>query len=384
MRLNRFFLSAGAILEMSAVQRAMVIPCILIFVNTQYIFLDLLFANFPSPYIDSAIIHKCMPYKVIFLVISITMILLRHRLDRSALAQTIVPYVYTQFYLFSLMFLGYLIGYMAFVTGIVIAATPLLCMLLFNNAVTITLIVTGVSTYVIVTGLYILGIIPNAPLFIFSAHPDSHEKLFMAVVMLSLAVPYLIAFMLGAGLLIRYWQSREDRVRRAGLTDSLTDMANRRAINDHLDFLLRERTEAIPISVIMLDIDYFKSVNDTYGHAMGDLVLRRVGDSLKAALRGHDQVGRFGGEEFLIVLPNTALDIALQIAERCRIQIEQTVILSPEYKAIRVTASFGVHCSLELEEDLPRILHAADIQLYRAKESGRNRICVEGDFLRDD
>jgi len=359
----------------------MVIPCILIFVNIQYLLLDLLFLNFPSPYIDNAVIHACLPLKVMFIIISATMILLRHPLDKSELAQKIVPYVYTQFYLFSLMFLGYIIGHMAFVTGIVIAATPLICMLLFNDAVTLALIISGVTTYVIISALYIVGILPNAPLLIVSAHPDSHEKLFNAVVMLSLSVPYLIAFMLGAYLLVRYWQSREDGVRRAGLTDSLTDMANRRAINNHLEDLLDQRIDTTPISVILVDIDFFKLVNDTYGHATGDLVLRRVGDSLKASLRGEDQVGRFGGEEFLIVLPNTPLDIAQQIAERCRIQIEQTIILNHDHKPIRVTASFGVYCSTEQNEDLPRILHAADVQLYRAKDTGRNRVCVHGELL---
>jgi diguanylate cyclase (GGDEF)-like protein len=254
-------------------------------------------------------------------------------------------------------------------------------MLLFNDAVTLTLIISGVSTYMLVTTLFVMGIVPNAPLFITSAHPDTHEKLFNAMVMLFLSVPYLIAFMLGAYLLVRYWQSREDGVRRAGLTDSLTDMANRRAINNHLEDLLSQRNESTPISVILVDIDYFKSVNDTYGHATGDLVLRRVGDSLKASLRGDDQVGRFGGEEFLIVLPNTPLDIAEQIAERCRLQIEQTIILNQDHKPIRVTASFGVYCSIEHDEDLPRILHAADVQLYRAKDSGRNRVCVHGELL---
>jgi len=381
MSLNRLALKAGAILEMSPVRRSMVIPCILIFVNIQYLLLDLLFLNFPSPYIDNAVIHACLPLKIMFIIISATMILLRHPLDKSELAQKIVPYVYTQFYLFSLMFLGYIIGHMAFVTGIVIAATPLICMLLFNDAVTLALIISGVTTYVIISALYIVGILPNAPLLIVSAHPDSHEKLFNAVVMLSLSVPYLIAFMLGAYLLVRYWQSREDGVRRAGLTDSLTDMANRRAINNHLEDLLDQRIDTTPISVILVDIDFFKLVNDTYGHATGDLVLRRVGDSLKASLRGEDQVGRFGGEEFLIVLPNTPLDIAQQIAERCRIQIEQTIILNHDHKPIRVTARFGVHCSTEQNEDLPRILHAADVQRYRAKDTGRNRVCVHGELL---
>lgn len=326
-------------------------------------------------------ISTFLPLKLLFLLISLTMILMHNWLDRSDLAQKIVPYVYTQFYVFSLMCLGYFIGITSIVTGIVIAATPLICMLLFSDRVTVAMIVSGVSSYVLIVTLQIIGIVPNAPFFIASADPDIKEKLVYALVMLYVSVPYLITFMLGAYLLVRYWQSREDGVRRAGLTDSLTDMANRRAINDHLEFLLKQRIDPTPISVILLDIDFFKLVNDTYGHATGDLVLRRVGDSLKASLRGDDQVGRFGGEEFLIVLPDTPLDIAKQIAERCRTQIEQTIILNSDHKAIRVTASFGVYCSLEPQEDLPLILHAADVQLYRAKDSGRNRVCVHGDLL---
>ncbi len=380
MRLNNLILKTGSILDVSPVKRSIVIPYMLIFVYTQYVFLDLFFFCFPSPYIDNAVIHTFKPFKISFVLIAITMVLLRHRLDRSELAQKIVPFVYTQFYLFSLILFGYVIGLDTIVAGIVIAATPLLCMLLFSDAVTVALIVSGVVTYLTVTALSVAGILPVAPLFILSAQPDMHEKLFKAAVLLFVAFPYLVAFMVGAYLLIRYWQSREDGVRRAGLTDSLTDMANRRAISDHLKVLLDQRLESTPISVILVDIDYFKSVNDSYGHATGDLVLRRVGDSLKASLRGDDNVGRFGGEEFLIVLPHTPLDIAQQIAERCRTQIEQTVILNSEHQAIRVTASFGVYCSIDPREDLAKILHAADVQLYRAKDSGRNRVCIHGEL----
>ncbi len=381
MLLNKLILKAGAILELSPAQRSVVIPCILIFVNTQYILLDLLFIFFPSPYINMTAPSMFIMLHVLFLVISVTMILMRHRLNSSDIAQKIVPYVYTQFYVFSLMFLGYIIGITSIVTGIVIAATPLICMLLFSDGVTVAMIVSGVSSYALIATLQIIGIAPNAPFFLTSANPDTHEKLFYALVMISVSAPYLVAFMLGAYLLVRYWQSREDGVRRAGLTDSLTNMANRRAIHDNLEELVNHHNAKMPISVILVDIDYFKSVNDTYGHATGDLVLRRVSDSLKASLRGDDEVGRFGGEEFLINLPNTSLEIAEQIAERCRVQIEQTIILNLDHKPIRVTASFGVYCSTNPDEDLTRILHAADVQLYRAKESGRNRVCAQSDLL---
>ncbi len=376
MLIDRISFKVGAILESSPVQKSMVIPYFLLIVISQYIFFDLMFVFKPSPYISNAVIERLLPFKAGVLLIAITMILLQKKLELLEQAQKVVPYIFTLFYLFSLMILGYQVGHMSIVTGVVIAAAPLISMILFEGAVTVVMIAVGVITFLVISILYVAGVLPYAPLFIPVANPDSAAKAFFLSCMIFLMLPYLICFMSGTYFLVRYWRSRENAIRKVGLIDSLTELANRRAISIDLANLTVQRSQTEPLSIILVDVDYFKKINDTFGHSTGDIVLRRVGDCIKNTLRESDQVGRYGGEEFLIVLANTHLDCAQQIAERCRLNIENEVILSLDNHPIRVTASFGVYCSVVHGEGIAEMIHAADIQLYRAKDEGRNRICL--------
>ena len=155
--------------------------------------------------------------------------------------------------------------------------------------------------------------------------------------------------------------------------DSLTGIWNR---NEILATLRRELERAarvrIPTGVLMLDIDHFKSINDTHGHLTGDLVLRVVTERIIKAIRGYDSVGRYGGEEFLIVLPGCSRDEIDQGAERVRTAIDRETIALNELD-IRVTVSIGAAVTTQGATSEMDLLAAADSALYRAKEIGRNR-----------
>lgn len=154
------------------------------------------------------------------------------------------------------------------------------------------------------------------------------------------------------------------------LTDPLTGIANRRMIQTILDdeIVRSERTSA-PLSVISADLDFFKRVNDTCGHEAGDTVLKITADTLAAGIRGVDHTGRMGGEEFIVICPDTPEEGAHYLAEKLRSAIESTEFPM----AGRVTASFG--CATRLPgESIDRLLSRADKALYRAKELGRNRV----------
>ena len=154
--------------------------------------------------------------------------------------------------------------------------------------------------------------------------------------------------------------------------DDLTGVPNRRQIELDLSAELeRARRYALPLSVIMFDLDNFKTVNDTYGHAVGDEILKRTTRHCETLLRDSDRMGRWGGEEFLIIAPNSALPAARRLAERLRASLERQ-----DFEHIgHLTASFGV-ASLQPEDDPVTLVKRADEALYSSKRRGRNRVEV--------
>lgn len=162
-------------------------------------------------------------------------------------------------------------------------------------------------------------------------------------------------------------------IERLARTDPLTHLVNRRGLEEAIAHE-RDRTERTgePLSVVALDLDHFKRVNDTWGHAVGDRVLAAVGEALRAGVRPYDVAARVGGEEFLLVLPATRRERAADVAERLRARVSQLVVEGlPE----RVTSSAGVaeHVRGETTEAL---LARADVALYEAKRLGRNRVVL--------
>ena len=156
--------------------------------------------------------------------------------------------------------------------------------------------------------------------------------------------------------------------------DALTGLVNRRAF---VEWAAREKSRAQryhdALSVILLDVDHFKHINDHHGHAAGDLVLSSVGRLLAGSVRSCDVVARWGGEEFVLALPSTALDGAFQVAERARRDLENASIVGQLGKAIPVTASFGV-AQLRKGESIDTLIDRADRAMYEAKSGGRNRV----------
>lgn len=158
------------------------------------------------------------------------------------------------------------------------------------------------------------------------------------------------------------------------VTDGLTGLHNRRYLDNHLKVLIeRAVARGRPLSVCITDIDRFKSVNDTYGHDAGDDVLREFARRLRATVRGADLACRYGGEEFVVIMPDTPADMAAAIAERLRTSVEGQAFSLGE-KVLGITASMGI-ASLNLQGDTPEaLLKRADNALYQAKSNGRNQV----------
>lgn len=170
-------------------------------------------------------------------------------------------------------------------------------------------------------------------------------------------------------------KQHEAALERLATTDELTGLANRRAFIDRLDEeFSRAGRYALPVSVLMLDIDHFKQVNDTHGHAAGDALLRAFAGLLREKLRRPDICGRLGGEEFAVLLPNTPCRGAFEIADRLR-QAVAAMRVPIEDGEVGCTVSIGVCDLMENVASASEALSRADRALYRAKSSGRNRVC---------
>ncbi len=177
----------------------------------------------------------------------------------------------------------------------------------------------------------------------------------------------------------RYSERLRDNVQisiEMAITDALTGLFNRRYMENHLATLIEQATaRGKPLAVMVLDIDYFKSVNDTYGHDAGDDVLRDFALRVKRSIRGIDLACRCGGEEFVIVMPETDMAVAAMVAERLRRRIAaEPFAISQGARSIPVTLSIGI-AGLRGREDNPAsLIKRADQALYRAKRDGRNRV----------
>lgn len=160
------------------------------------------------------------------------------------------------------------------------------------------------------------------------------------------------------------------------VTDPLTGLSNRRYLDAHLKVLFnRAAQRGRPLSICITDIDRFKSVNDTYGHDAGDEVLREFASRIRSSVRGADLACRYGGEEFVVIMPDTLPDAAAAIAERLRAAIETLEFhLSPGGPTIHLTASMGISSNLAGADTPEQMLKQADLALYQAKHNGRNQV----------
>ncbi len=180
----------------------------------------------------------------------------------------------------------------------------------------------------------------------------------------------------------RYAERLRDNVQmsiEAAITDALTGLHNRRYMESHLGTLVEQAiARSRPLSILILDIDFFKVINDTHGHSAGDEVLKEFSRRLQKAVRGIDLACRYGGEEFVVVMPDTDIAMATVVAERLRRRIAaEPFPINQNTRTVQATISIGI-AAMRSDEDLPpTIIKRADQALYRAKREGRNRVAAD-------
>lgn len=178
-------------------------------------------------------------------------------------------------------------------------------------------------------------------------------------------------------------EERERLYRHQASTDALTGVFNRRYFQEHGEAMISQFLRGGPLSILMVDLDHFKRVNDSHGHAIGDLVLKQIAALCRKTLREEDIAARLGGEEFGVLLPGTGLNGAAGLAQRlCRAIAAERIPL-PSGEDIQITASIGVATISDEIRSLEMLMAAGDAALYEAKSSGRNRVCRSQPRTRD-
>ena len=174
---------------------------------------------------------------------------------------------------------------------------------------------------------------------------------------------------------VERWRRYNSKIEKLSSTDELTGLLNRRGVNQIIDLQMQQaQITQRETSLIMVDIDNFKKINDQYGHYQGDLVLRHVADILKQNLRANDVIARYGGEEFVVLLPFTSIENAVALAEGCRKALQQSSIAVNETERLYVQACFGVSSTARMDFDYMKLFGQADKALYQAKHNGKNQV----------
>ena len=291
--------------------------------------------------------------------------------EKEVWANTILPHIVLAIFVNVLLVDGFLVGIYSPATIFAFVSISGLGLILFDRKIVYIQFIIAITVYCALMYCTYHKIIPYAPLFSENLldHRPRHN-LFWIVSMLYFIIPILISCFILCEILLTQWRHRESLIKRLSQTDPLTNLYNRRFFNERLNFIQKNQSH---YAIILMDIDHFKSINDQYGHHIGDEVLQRVAHLLSSQTRNTDIVARYGGEEFIIALPDTSLGVAQDIAERCRLIIQNEVLETLEHKNIQLTASFGVAISI-YETNTSKVIHLADQALYHAKQLGRNQV----------
>ena len=212
---------------------------------------------------------------------------------------------------------------------------------------------------------------------ILSGHPTMGNALWISMLV---PVPLSLAFGGVSFYLLVALERARSRVQELAMADPLTGLGNRRrfvaAAKRELDLAARYRQ---PLAIMLLDVDHFKLINDSHGHHVGDLVLVEVGRRCQQTVRTSDLLARWGGEEFIVLLPNTPVEQAQQLAERMRQAVSATAQAQVRERAVLVTVSVGVAgTSVGQPARLDDLIRLADLELYKAKHAGRDRVSMAG------
>lgn len=268
----------------------------------------------------------------------------------------------------------YLVGPFTGVAWMTIMASSLSVLIGIGTAPALRLLGSLAIALLVATSAGMAGWIAYRPLLQIPTGTSIHPLRFGGTLLVHLLTA--LASLAQLGILTVMLRDREQKFRGLSSRDPLTGIANRRIMMERLDEAWsRTQRHHEPLAVAIADVDHFKAVNDQHGHATGDKLLKQVAQLLRTSLRGEDTVGRWGGEEFLILLPLQGLVSAKAALERCRVRIQGEPFTAEDGRPLRMTVSFGLAVLPGVRaESIQELVAAADAALYQAKRGGRNRV----------
>lgn len=310
---------------------------------------------------------------LIMLVVLLLLIIPCHLFREQLWAQSILPILSVQVFTAMLCHNSYLVGSFSPATMVGYVSVVGVGLVLFDRRMVYCALIPATFALLLCNYLSMVGVLTYAPLFNMQQLNEVSMHPFWVGSMMFFLLPIMLACLFLFEILLTQWRTREMTIQILSRLDPLTNVLNRRSIGSHLEKLHQQPDPLY--SIVLLDLDHFKSINDHFGHSMGDQVLVTVAKCLAKNLRDQDIIGRFGGEEFILLLPNTTTVQARNVAERCRLAVSQLQFISEDKQEFVVSASFGISSSLSAEEP-HLIISQADQALYAVKAAGRNQVKI--------
>lgn len=328
---------------------------------------------FTWQWVNLPLVRSKLWTNVIMLFVFLSLIMPCFIYKDKSWVQEIIPILSVQVVTVLLCHIGYLIGSFSPATMVAYVSVVGVGLVLFDRKMIYCALVPATIALLFCNFLSMYGVLQYAPIFKLEVLNQAQMHPFWVGSMFFFLLPILIACLLLFESLLKQWRIRETAIQVLSLLDPLTNVMNRRSISNHLERLHQQPNQLY--SIVLLDLDHFKNINDQFGHSVGDQVLINVAKCLANNLRDRDMIGRFGGEEFILLLPNTTPAQAQNVAERCRLAIGELKFTSEDHQEFSISASFGISSTLSADES-HLIISQADQALYAVKASGRNQVKI--------
>ena len=354
--------------------KTMLILSLSIFINLFMLAWDLFVLYQPQfyPWVNLAVIHTHLSLGMIFMSVFIGLLLLCHFCSQQRWVEKFMPMLSVQLFTLVLLIHGYFVGSFSPATMVGYVGWAGVGLILFERKIIYCALAPATIVLLLLNYLSTFAGLPYAPLFNMERMNQTVMHPFWVMSMFFFLVPLMLVCLFLFEILLTQWRIREATIATLSRIDPLTNVMNRRSIANQLEQLHQQRKALY--SVVLLDLDHFKHINDNYGHDMGDQVLIQVAECLAQHVREQDMIGRFGGEEFILLLPNTTTEQAQHVAERCRIALTELNFVY-EQQPFSISASFGISSSQNASEP-QQIIRQADQALYAVKTAGRNQVQI--------